>query len=51
MICCRSGAEVLVAAPFVGAVLGPWGPERSEGSGADDNGVGGGEAGTKGAGA
>ena len=30
-------------------VLGPWGPEKTEGSGADDNGAGVGEAGTEGA--
>ena len=46
VICCRGGVEVLTAAPSVGAVLGPWGSEKTEGSGA-----GGGDAGTEGAGA
>ena len=34
VICCGGGAEVLVTAPSVGAVLGPGGPEKTEGSGA-----------------
>ena len=33
VIFCGGGAEVLAAAPFVGAVLGPWGLEKTEGSG------------------
>ena len=40
---------MLAVALFVGAVLGLWGPEKSEGSGADGTGVGGGESGTEGA--
>ena len=40
---------MLAAAPSVGVVLGPWGPEKSECSRADGTGVGGGEAGIKGA--
>ena len=51
VICCGGGAEVLAAAPSGGAVLRPWGPEKTEGSGADGTGAGGGEAGTEGAGA
>ena len=51
VICCGGGAEVLTAAPSVGAVLGPWGPKKIEGSGADGIGAGGGEVGTEGAGA
>ena len=51
VICCGGGAEVLTVASSVGAVLGPWGPEKTEGSGADDTRAGGGEAGTEGAGA
>ena len=43
---------MLAAAPSGGAaVLGPWGPEKTEGSGADGTGAEGGEAGTEGAGA
>ena len=42
---------MLVTAPFVGVVLGPSGSEKSEGSGSDDTGYRGGEAGTEGAGA
>ena len=42
---------MLVVAPSVGVVLGPWGPEKSEGSGADDTRARGGEASTEGAGA
>ena len=48
VICSRGGAEALTAAPSVGVVLGPWGPEKTESSGADDTGSGGGEAGTEG---
>ena len=48
VICCGGGAEVLVAAPSVGAVMEPWGPKKSEGSGADDIGAKGGEAGLEG---
>ena len=51
MICCGGGAEVLTAVPSGGAVLGPWGPKRTEGSGADGIGAGGEEARTEGAGA
>ena len=51
VICCKGGAEVLVAAPSGGAVLGPWGPEKTKGSGTDGTGSEGGEAGTEGAGA
>ena len=51
VICCGGGAEVLIATPSGGAVLGPWGPEKTEGSGADGTGARGGEAGTEGAGA
>ena len=51
VICCEGGVEVLAAAPSGGAVLGPWGPEKTEGSGTDGTGSGGGEAGTEGAGA
>ena len=40
---------MLTAAPSIGVVLGPWGPEKSEGSGANGIGAGGGEAGTEGA--
>ena len=46
VICCGGGAEVLSAAPSEGAVLGPWGFEKTEGSGANCTGAGGGEAGT-----
>ena len=42
---------MLAAAPSVGVVLGPWGLKKTEGSGADDIGAGGGEADTEGAGA
>ena len=49
VICCRGGAEVLTAAPSVGAVLGAGGLEKTEGSGAGGTGVGGGDAGTEGA--
>ena len=42
---------MLAAAPSVGVVLGPWAPEKSEGSGADGIGAEGGEAGTKAVGA
>ena len=48
VICCGGGAEVLTAAPSGGAVLGPWGPEKTEGSGVDGTRAGGGEAGTEG---
>ena len=34
VICCGGGAEVLVVAPSVGTVLGPWGPEKTKGRGA-----------------
>ena len=40
---------MLAAAPSGGAVLGPWGPEKIEGSGADDTGSGGEEDSTEGA--
>ena len=51
VICCGGGTEVLAAALSIGAVLGPWGPEKTKGSGAGGTGVRGGEAGTEGAGA
>ena len=51
VICCEGGAEVLVVAPSVGAVLGPGGPEKTEGSGAGGIGAVGGDSGTEGAGA
>ena len=51
VICCGGGAEVLVATLFGGAVLGPWGPEKTEGSGAGGTRAKGGEARTEGAGA
>ena len=51
MICCGGGTEVLATTPSVGAVLGPWGLERTEGSGAGGIKVEGEDAGTKGAGA
>ena len=51
VICCGGGAEVLAAALSRGAVLGPEGPEKTEGSGVDGSRAGGGEAGTEGAGA
>ena len=51
VICCGGGAEVLAATSSVGAVLGPGGPEKIEGSGAGGTGAGGGDAGTEGAGA
>ena len=38
---------MLVAAPSVGVVLGPWGPKKSEGSGADGTEARGGEASTE----
>ena len=40
VICCRGGAEVLAATPFVGAVLGVGGPKKTKGSGADGTRVG-----------
>ena len=49
VICYGGGAEVLTAAPSGGVVLGPWGLEKIEDSGADGTGAGGGEAGTEGA--
>ena len=51
VICCRGGAKVLTTAPFVGALLGPWDPENTEGSGDGDTGAGRGEVGTEGVGA
>ena len=51
MICCEGGAEVLVAAPSVGAVLGAGGSEKIEGSRAGRTGARGGDVGTEGAGA
>ena len=51
VICCGGGAEVLPAAPSVGAVLGPWGPKKTEGSGASGTGAEGGDAGTEAVGA
>ena len=47
----RGGAEVLAAALSVGAVLGLWGPEKTEGCGAGSTGAKGGDAGTEGDGA
>ena len=49
VICCGGGAEVLAAAPPVGAVLGAGGLEKTEGSRASGTGAGGGDAGTEGA--
>ena len=49
VIWCGGSTEVLAAAPSGGAVLGSWGPEKTEGSGADGTGAGWGEAGTEGA--
>ena len=49
VICCGGGAEVLAVAPSGGAVLGPWGSEKTEGSGAEGTGARGGEAGIEGA--
>ena len=51
VICCGGGAEVLAAAPFVGAVLGAGAPKKTKGSGAGGTGARGGDAGTEGAGA
>ena len=42
---------MLAATSSVGAVLGPGGPKKTEGSGAGGTGVGGGDVETKGAGA
>ena len=44
MICCGGDAEVLTAAPSGGAILGPWGSKKTEGSGASGTRAGGGEA-------
>ena len=49
VICCGGGAEVLTATPSVGAVLGPWGPEKTEGSEAGGIGAEGGDARIEGA--
>ena len=51
LICYGGGAEVLAATSSIGAVLGPGGPEKTEGSGAGGTSAGGGDAGTEGAGA
>ena len=51
LICCGGGAEVPTSTPSGGAVLGPWGPKKTEGSGADDTEAGGGEPRTEGGGA
>ena len=51
VICFGGGTKVLSAAPSVGAVLGLGGPEQTEGNGAGSIGAGGGDTGTKGAGA
>ena len=51
VICCGGGAEVLAATSSVGAVLGPGGPKKTEGSGAGGTGARGGDVETKGAGA
>ena len=51
VICCGGGAEVLAAAPSVGAILEPWGPEKTEGSGAGGTGAEGRDDGIEGAGA
>ena len=51
VICCEGGVDVLTAALFVEAILGPWGPEKTEGSGAGGTGDEGGDAGTEGVGA
>ena len=42
---------MLAASPSVGAVLGPWGPKKTEGSGAGGTRAEEGDAGTKGVGA
>ena len=47
VIFCGGGAEVLVAAPSVGVVLGAGGPEKTKGKGAGGTGAGGGDSGTK----
>ena len=49
VICFGGGAEVLTATPSVGAVLKPWGLEKTEGSRAGSTGAGGGDSGTEGA--
>ena len=51
VICCGGGAEVLVTAPSVGAILGPWGPEKTECRGAGGARARGGEVRTEGVGA
>ena len=51
VICCGDGAEVLAAAPSVGAVLGTRGLEKTKSSGAGGIGAGRGNVGTEGAGA
>ena len=43
--------EVLASSPSRGAIVGPWGPQKTEDSGTDGTGVGRGEARTEGAGA
>ena len=49
VICYGGGAEVLIAAPSRGAVLGSWGPKKIEGCGADGTGAEGEEVRTEGA--
>ena len=51
VICCGGGAEVLAAAPSVGAVLGAGGPEKTEGSRAGGTRARGGDARNEGVGA
>ena len=48
MICSGGGAEVLAAAPSIGALLGPWGLKKTDGSKAGGTGAEGEDAGTEG---
>ena len=48
VMCYGGGAKVFTTASSGGAGLGPWGPEKTEGNGADGTGSGGGEAETEG---
>ena len=48
MICGGGGTEVLTVAPSVGALLGPWGLEKTDGSEAGRTGAEGEDAGTEG---
>ena len=51
MICCGGSAEVLAVTLSIGAVLGAGGPEKTEGSGADNTGARGEDVGIEGVGA